>query len=130
MIRRGFLAAVVAAAAALAAVGCGGGGGEARTVTLPTGSRYRAIDRPAQAKPADYATVKRIVDRYGGRLRERYDGVVGYGVGSSRDRRAPKRAEVYLIVVLLERARDLPRRPQALHGIPLEFKATGPIRAL
>jgi hypothetical protein len=115
--------------AAVALPGCGGQD-EVATVTLPATNRYKGIERPRySAAPGDYESVKQIVDRYGDRLWDRWDGVTGFGVGSSLNHPAPTRAHVYVITVLLESAKDLPNRRQSFKGVPIEFRVSGPIVA-
>lgn len=67
---------------------------------------------------------------HGDELRQKWPGVVGYGIGATKHSGPvnPKR-KAFIIVVYLKSPLDAPSAPQALDGIPIRFVVTGVVRA-
>ena len=111
-------------------VSCGGSGdGPSGPEEGSSGGRPREAN---SARPRDLPTVRRVHPRDQDELRRRYSGVQGSGIGAADGARRPVRPEdpAHVIVVYLNSWRDWPKGPQSLHGVPLKFVVTGPIRAL
>jgi hypothetical protein len=115
--------------ACLSVSGCGDDYEPLKTVTDDTEDPgVPIVQEPGE--PTTLAQAKAVNSKRSEEIDNRFDGVVGHGVGSIANGRRPPDARVYVIKVFVESAKFVPPEQWAIDGVPMRFEITGPFEAL